>query len=73
MGMSNVATGSAGPVSIAVGGVVLDLVTSAGNEPLSPRVVFILGVVFFTAAALTLRPVIEPRRDREPQPAAAPA
>ena len=44
MGMSNVATGSAGPDRrIAVGGVVLDLVTSAGNEPLSPRVVFILG------------------------------
>jgi MFS family permease len=70
MGMSNVATGSAGPLSIAVGGVALDIVTSAGNEPLSPRVVFILGVAFFAAAAVTLRPVVEPRRD--PPPAAQP-
>ena len=73
MGMSNVATGSAGPLSIAVGGVVLDLVTSAGNEPLSPRVVFILGVAFFAAAALTLRPVVEPGRDRRTQPQPTPA
>jgi MFS family permease len=62
MGMSNVATGSAGPLSVAIGGIALDLVTSAGHEPLSPRVVFILAVGFFSAAALTLRPVIEPRR-----------
>jgi MFS family permease len=73
MGMSNVATGSAGPLSIAVGGVVLDLVTSAGNEPLSPRVVFILGVAFFAAAAVTLRPVIEPGRAVQPQPEPTPA
>jgi MFS family permease len=73
MGMSNVATGSAGPLSIAIGGVVLDLVTSAGAEPLSPRVVFILSVGFFATAALTLRPVIEPRRDRRPQPLPAAA
>jgi MFS family permease len=71
MGMSNVATGSATPISIAVGGIVLDLVTSAGNEPLSPRVVFILAVGFFAVAAVALRPVVEPRRGRTP--AAAPA
>jgi MFS family permease len=64
MGMSNVATGSAGPLSLAIGGIVLDLVTSAGNEPLSPRVVFILAVAFFATAAVTLRPVIE--RSRAP-------
>jgi MFS family permease len=64
MGMSNVATGSAGPLSLAIGGVVLDLVTRAGHEALSPRIVFILAVVFFSMAAVTLRPVIEPRRDR---------
>lgn len=71
MGMSNVATGSAGPLSIAIGGIVLDLVTSAGHEPLSPRIVFILAVAFFATAAVTLRPVIEPRRDRRPEPEAA--
>ncbi len=73
MGMSNVATGSAGPLSIAVGGVALDLVTAAGNEPLSPRIVFMLAVIFFVTAAVTLRPVVEPRRDRGPRPQAAPA
>jgi MFS family permease len=73
MGMSNVATGSAGPLAIALGGIVLDLVTSSGHEALSPRVVFILAVAFFATAAVTLRPVIEPRRDRWPRPAAAAA
>jgi len=73
MGMSNVATGSATPLAIAIGGIVLDLVTSAGNEALSPRVVFILAVAFFATAAVTLRPVIEPRRDRNPHPEAAAA
>ena len=71
MGMSNVATGSASPLSIAVGGIVLDLVTSAGYEPLSPRVVFILAVGFFATAAVTLRPVVEPRRGRAALAAAA--
>jgi MFS family permease len=73
MGMSNVATGSATPLAIAIGGIVLDLVTSAGHEALSPRVVFILAVAFFATAAVTLRPVIEPRRDRQPEPEAAAA
>jgi predicted MFS family arabinose efflux permease len=73
MGLCNVATGSAGPLSIAIGGIVLDLVNSAGNGPLSPRVVFILAVAFFATAALTLRPVVEPRRSRRPQPRPAAA
>ena len=71
MGMSNVATGSASPLSIAIGGIVLDMVTSAGYEPLSPRVVFILAVGFFATAAVTLRPVVEPRRGRAGLAAAA--
>ncbi len=64
MGMSNVATQSATPLAIAVGGVVLDLVTSAGNEALSPRVVFSIGVALYVLAAVTLRPVVEPKRGR---------
>ena len=64
MGMSNVATGAATPLSIATGGIVLDLVTSAGNEPLSPRVVFIIGVALYALAAASLKPVVEPRRGR---------
>jgi len=64
MGMSNVATGSATPISMALGGVVLDIVTRAGQEPLSPRVVFIIAVAAYAVAAVALRPVVEPRRAR---------
>ena len=64
MGMSNVATGTATPLAIAIGGIVLDLVTSTGAEALSARVVFILGAVVYALAAVTLRPVVEPMRGR---------
>jgi MFS family permease len=73
MGMSNVATGSATPIALAIGGIVLDMVTESGSEEMSPRVVFILGVAFFGFAAIALRPVIEPRRDRWPRPESAAA
>jgi MFS family permease len=73
MGLSNVATGSAAPLSVAIGGLVLDLVAGAGYEALSPRIVFVLGVAFFGIAALTLRPVVEPRRGRGPVPEGATA
>jgi MFS family permease len=66
MGLSNVATGSAAPRSIAIGGIVLDLVTRAGHEATSPRIVFLLGVAAFALAAVALRPVVEPRRKRAP-------
>jgi MFS family permease len=64
MGLSNVATGAATPIAIALGGVVLDVVTRAGGLEIGPRVVFILGVIMYAAAAITLRPVVEPRRGR---------
>ncbi len=74
MGMSNVATGASTPISIALGGLVLDAVAGGGDEPFSPRAVFLLAVVVFAAPALTLRPVIEPRRaGGSPVPAAAAA
>jgi MFS family permease len=62
MGMSNVATGASTPISLAIGGLLLDAVATGGNEPFSPRAVFLLAVVVFAAAAVTLRPVVEPRR-----------
>jgi len=68
MGLSNVATASATTLGLAIGGVVLDLVTRMGYIELSPRVVFALGVVLYAAAAVTLRPVVEP-----PRPAAVAA
>jgi len=64
MGLSNVATGSATPLSIAIGGFVLDRVTQAGFIEASPRAVFLLGAVAFVLAAIALRPVVEPRRNR---------
>ncbi len=64
MGLSNVATGASTPIAIALGGTMLDLVTRAGGSEISPRVVFMLAVLAFGVAAVTLRPVVEPRRDR---------
>ncbi len=76
MGLSNVATGAATPLAIALGGVVLDAVTRAGGLEAGPRVVFSLGVVLYALAAITLRPVVEPPRGAPadlpaPGPAAA--
>ena len=64
MGISNVATGASTPLSTAAGGIVLDLVTRAGGYEIGPRVVFMLSIVAFVAAAFTLIRVVEPRRDR---------
>lgn len=64
MGISNVATGASTPLSTAVGGIVLDLVTRAGGYEIGPRAVFMLSIVAFVAAAFTLIRVVEPRRDR---------
>ena len=70
MGLSNVATASATTLGLAIGGVVLDLVTRAGYLELSPRAVFALGVVLYIVAAIALRPVVEPPR-RPPTTAGA--
>jgi MFS family permease len=64
MGLSNVATGSATPLAVALGGIVLDLVTRAGGYEAGPRVVFLLGIGLYVLAAITLRPVVEPPRTR---------
>ena len=66
MGLSNVATGASGPLAVAIGGIVLDAITTAGGYEVGPRLVFGLGVVLFACAALTLRPVVEPVRGRRP-------
>jgi MFS family permease len=57
MGMSNVATASAGPVALVVGGPLLTLF--AGAE--GPRLAMIAGLAFFVIGGLLLRPV-DPRR-----------
>ena len=65
MGLSNVATGAATPISIAVGGIIVDLVNTAfGFVGPGPRVALMAGVVFYLLAMVALRPVVEPPRGR---------
>lgn len=72
MGLSNVATGASTPLSIATGGLVVDVVnTMAGFTGPGPRVAFLLGVVFYIVSMFLLRPVVEPRRRGGDQPEAA--
>jgi MFS family permease len=73
MGMSNVATGSAPLFAAAIGGLVLDVVSTASGDAAGARAAFLVGVVLFLLAAVLLRPVIEPRRIGRPPVAAPPA
>ena len=62
MGISNVATATAGLVGLAIGGLVIDLTNAALGEGAGPRIAFALSVPLLTIGALLLRPVVEPRR-----------
>jgi MFS family permease len=63
MGISNVATATNGVAAAFAGGLVIDALVRAGDEPLGPRVAFLLAPVAFGIGALLLRPVDERRRD----------
>jgi MFS family permease len=69
MGLSNVATASAGVLAIAVGGTIIDLV--GGGE--GPRTALWMSVGLMALGALLLRPVSERRREDPiaPEPAVA--
>jgi MFS family permease len=67
MGLSNVATASAGVLAVATGGTLMDLV----GGPFGPRAALWLGVALFGLGALLLRPVDERRREDLPAPAMA--
>jgi MFS family permease len=67
MGLSNVATASAGVLAVATGGTLMDLV----GGPFGPRAALWLGVALFGLGALLLRPVDERRREDLPAPAVA--
>jgi MFS family permease len=75
MGLSNVATGASTPISIAMGGLIIDLVnTAAGGVGPGPRVAYLVGAGLYVVAAVLLRPVVEPERppeSREPVLSAA--
>ncbi len=62
MGLSNVATASAGVLAVAIGGTLMDLVGGADG----PRVAMWMGVVLFGIGALLLIPVDERRREDLP-------
>jgi len=62
MGLSNVATASAGVLAVATGGTLMDLV----GGPLGPRAALWMAVILFGLGALLLRPVDERRREDQP-------
>ena len=71
MGLSNVATASAGTVGLALGGAaVMDTVNHWLGYGTGPRAALLLGVGCYIVGALLLRPVVERRREGEPEPAA---
>ena len=62
MGISNVATGSAGILAVALGGTVMDAVGGPGRDQSGPRAALVLGAACFALGAVLLRPVREPGR-----------
>jgi MFS family permease len=62
MGISNVATATAGLVGLAFGGLVLDVANIVLGEGAGPRVAIGLSVPLLLIGALLLRPVVEPAR-----------
>ena len=71
MGLSNVATASAGVLAIAVGGTLMDIVGGPGLDPSGPRAALWMAVVLIGLGALLLWPVDERRREDTPEGIAA--
>ena len=64
MGISNVATASAGTVALALGtAAVMDTVNHALGYGTGPRAALVFGVVCYIIGAALLRPVVEKRRE----------
>ena len=70
MGMSNVATASAGILALGLGGILLDVVNNTMGYGTGPRAAFAAAVVLYGLGALFLRPVDERRRE-DPLPVVA--
>jgi len=72
MGISNVATASAGTIALAVGGAaVMDTVNNWLGYGAGPRAALLLGVFCYVVGAILLHPVVERRREDGPAPAGA--
>jgi MFS family permease len=59
MGISNVASASAGPIAVTLAGITMDRI-GALDFAAGPRVAFLLSLAFYALGALLLRPVREP-------------
>ena len=62
MGISNVATATAGLVGLAIGGIVIDVTNAVIADGIGPRIAIGLSVPLLAIGALLLRPVKEPAR-----------
>ncbi len=62
MGISNVATATAGLVGLAIGGIIIDVTNALIGEGVGPRIAIALSVPLLGIGALLLRPVQEPHR-----------
>ena len=62
MGISNVVTGAAGPIAVAIGGIAMDRV-GAFDFSFGPRIAFLFALAYYALGALLLRPVDERRRE----------
>lgn len=65
MGMSNVATASAGAFALIIGGPLVDVVGGVDETGAGPRAAVAVGIVLFAVAAILLRPVDERQRDED--------
>ena len=72
MGMSNVATASAGILALGLGGLLLDVVNRLLGYGSGPRAAFLLAAAFFVLGAFFLRPVDPRRREDVAVPPALP-
>ena len=68
MGMSNVATASAGAFALIIGGPLIDVVGGVDETGAGPRAAVAVGAVFFVVAAFLLRPVDARRREDVGEP-----
>ena len=62
MGISNVATATAGIVAVMTGGLLMDAMNRASGYGAGPRFAFGLAVLYFLLGALLLKPVVEPSK-----------
>jgi MFS family permease len=71
MGMSNIVEATNGPLGTFIAGVIWTIAALVVGDAAGGRVAILAGVLLFAGGAIMLRPVVEPRRGRGPQPGRA--